>query len=186
MRKFSMTLLALFLAACSSAPTSENYFYLLHTDTTGPMQTVFEEKWLLERLTLANHLRQPELSIIESNQQIYFANQHRWGEPLEHGVFRSLRNSLRAENIELVLPEEPDAERVSRTISLKIDHFAPTDQGIAVFSGVYWITEDTETSRTPFSYSLPLDQDGFNHSVEKLAELVEVLATRIIQELASS
>lgn len=177
-----MVLMISLISACSSTPTVIKH-YLLDAKME-PSTKTGTELWRLEPLIMSNHLEQPELLIIASNSQIYYSQLNLWSEPLKHGFIRLLsRNLLSTSDVQLVLPNEPGARALNRSLTIKVDQFAPRDSGDAVLSGTFWVTRSQGMERHAYSFTIPLEKDGFDHSVQQQAKLITQLASAIREAL---
>ncbi|MCD9460553.1 membrane integrity-associated transporter subunit PqiC [Marinibactrum halimedae] len=189
-------LITTILAACSSAPIPIEY-YLLDTGYNTQAHSVIHShdahnttelpRVLLKNLTIANYLEQNELSILEANHKIYYANQHLWGEPIKVGLARALQHDLaKSKSALLVLPNEPDALEASTILTVKIDHFSATDSGEVILTGTFWIDNGQHTVRIPFNETEILESTGFKFAVTQQRQLIQNLSEIIAQAMKPS
>jgi uncharacterized lipoprotein YmbA len=90
--------LCLLLAGCSlvPAPTSDpTRFYVLSTSSSGSAGTVADGPSIhLRPIEVASYLRVRPMIIRRGENEVDFREYARWGEPLEQGVARVLREEL--------------------------------------------------------------------------------------------
>jgi len=187
MKKLIFTISALMLTACSSAPIKVNY-YLLDRDTTAYQNTVNTAslpQLSISRIRLADYLNQPQLTILQKDSQIYYANQHLWAESLYSNIRRSLVNELgKTGNYQVRLVSDPSSDNQDYQLDLQIDHLVATDNSEVILAGKYWLIKDNKVIvRRDFYLSKNLANSGFSHAIEQQRLLLTELSQQINKAL---
>jgi uncharacterized lipoprotein YmbA len=104
-RQFGIILggLALTLAGCSLLPEPKadpTKFYVLTTPAAPAAVASVTTVVQLRPVEVAGYLRSPALVVRRGENEIEFRDLARWGEPLELGIARVLKEELRARGIE--------------------------------------------------------------------------------------
>jgi uncharacterized protein len=174
------------LVACSS-PAPKVSYYLLYTPlplNDSESQIPKNKKIVLNKIVLANYLKQSNLVMQINQNQMYFARQDVWAESLESSIFNALLADLNQNStIQFNSVLAPNIEQKRTELTVQFDHFHATDKSTVVGSGHFWINLPTsnEVIETPFFFSLPLQEDGFSHAVLQQRELLHLLALNIQQ-----
>lgn len=187
MKKLIFTISALMLTACSSAPIKVNY-YLLDRDTTAYQNTVNTAslpQLSISRIRLADYLNQPQLTILQKDSQIYYANQHLWAESLYSNIRRSLVNELgKTGNYQVRLVSDPSSGNQDYQLDLQIDHLVATDNSEVILAGKYWLIKDNKVIvRRDFYLNKNLANNGFSHAIEQQRLLLTELSQQIDKAL---
>jgi uncharacterized lipoprotein YmbA len=119
MKRFlSLLVLGLFLAGCSGlipAPqTDPTRYYVLTGPPLAPAAAGGHLRVGLHTVEIATYLKSPDMIVRQGMNEIFLQDYARWGEPLEAGIGRILRDRLRtATAVERVYPQPfpLDAER---------------------------------------------------------------------------
>lgn len=189
MNKQLLMIPLLMLSACSSKPISMNY-YILHHPGQSSTQTItdysaYKTIWL-RTLESPDYLKQRSLSIQTSPSEIKFATQHVWAEPLPGDFATALSETLfHQHNVSLKVQSKwtntQDAEYI---LDIRLTDFIPTYDGNVMLKGSYqMVRSGSEPKLIKFSYQLPLSQNGFSHSVIKMRELINLLASEIVSNV---
>lgn len=183
--KLTVTVLLFLLAAgCSSPPSPINYYVL---DTTVTEENSREESAgatiiTLQSLKLARYLDQSSLAMLQGQHGVYYAGQHVWAEPLQHGFARSLANDInKTSAARLILADEPGADKGKYQLQLQIDNFAATQDSRVLLSGKFWlINNDQVLAEKIFNLAAELPEDGYAAAVAQQRELITELAKLIV------
>lgn len=175
------------LSACAgSAP--ETRLYTLDYRAAEPLPKLDAERSIaLARLELAEYLEQPGLTMLEGQNQIRIATYHIWGEGLRTALPRALTYDLsKACKCPVSDPTMSGiAARADNRIEVRVERFSATETSEVVLSGRYWVIgPEDERSERYFNLSADLEQDGYEHAVSKMRDLVSRLAIQIVTDLA--
>lgn len=172
------------LIGCASSGSALQY-YLLHS-TTSPsatQQAPNSHRLLINKIILPDYLKQRGLVYQTSSTSLHIATDHLWAEPLDEGITKSLKASLRTQGVMLVT-HNMNAKEANDYLTLQIDDFIATWQGDIILSGQYIVKHiDESQSATDFEYTLPLAVDGFPASIEVMREAIHALAENIASEV---
>lgn len=176
------------LSACTSQPLVVNY-YLLHTPAadakTATTQPHPDRLVVLEKAQVADYLRQSNLVMQVGQNELYFSKQDIWAQDLQSAFQEALVQDLN-QSLErnYVLDNSPFASSATTNLEIKLEHFHATDASTVVTSGKYWLnSHNGQLAEHHFYFELALEQDGYAHSVKKLRQLVELIATQIQKDV---
>lgn len=96
--------LGLTLAGCSLLPEAKpdpTRFYVLTSTAERAAPTADRGTWQLRPIEVASYLRNPPLVVRRGANEVEFREYARWGEPLEQGVARVLREEMHGRGIHL-------------------------------------------------------------------------------------
>ena len=186
MNKIILSILLLGLSACSSSPTSLNY-YLLHepgqivanvaTDISNH-PTVY-----LRSLTTPDYLKQRNLSMQINDSELHFAPRHVWAEPFANDFKMALGEAL-SENHKLRLRAESkwtNPTQPEYILDIQLSDFIPTHHGNIILRGQYRLELDGATPLiVRFNFEQSLHEDGFTYAVMQMRELISKLANDIV------
>ena len=186
MSKWYIALIVCVLAGCSSKPTLLNYYTLHDPQThskTAPLSKSVKQVEMA-RVKLPDYLKQRNLAFLLSDTQLHFAPQHVWAEPLYDGVYQSLGKSLMRNHGIYATPNmKYDADETSLKVRIQIDDFISSYDGQVVLSGQYWVDHNGEESVYLFYFTLPLEEDGYPHTVRKMRAALTLLAADVASNL---
>lgn len=172
------------LVGCASSGSALQY-YLLHS-TTSSFANEYEtppHRLLINKIILPDYLKQRGLVYQTSSTSLHIATDHLWAEPLDEGITKSLKASLRSQGVMLVT-HNMNAKEANDYLTLQIDDFIATWQGDIILSGQYTVKHiDESQSARNFEYILPLAVDGFPASIEVMREAIHALAENIASEV---
>lgn len=183
-----IALLAIVLVGCTSKPTLLNY-YTLHDPQaqtkTAPLS--HEVKTIhMSRVKLPDYLKQRNLAFLLTDTQLHFAPQHVWAEPLYDGVYQSLAKSLmRDYRIYATTNMKYEMSSSTQELRIQIDDFIASYDGQVVLSGQYWVEQGDKNEVFLFYFALPLEQDGYPHTVRKMREALTLLAADVAKNLSA-
>ncbi|WP_421134144.1 PqiC family protein [Alteromonas sp. A079] len=187
---------ALGVSACSSTDKSLN-LYLLHTVSQAPVESpnenneVARQLLVLNELQLPHYLKQPGLVYQTSGTGIHVSTEHFWGEPLEEGLTKLLRDTFASQNIRMTQPPTT-ALKNDVQLSIRIDDFIATWQGDIVLRGAYSLQHSDNTTEAPsitekrFYIKQALQSDGFAASVQSMRLAINALVMDISNDVTAS
>lgn len=193
MKNIMLLLFSIVLSACSSTSELTKFYSLnLHdtiaktTDTGGLSKT----KVVVNLVNLAQFLKQDKLVMQVGDYEIYFAEYHRWAEPLENEITKLLIEDLNrySETFQFVRMSRQSNNSSSIQLHIQIDKFHPTDSSKVFLTGDYEIFKQDQSMHInkSFNISESLAADGYLHSVEKLKQLVAVLSDQLVNSFNES
>jgi uncharacterized lipoprotein YmbA len=178
------------LLGCSSAPAKPSYYVL--TSAQAPMTEkqpdLNHPLVVIKPIYLSDFLKQTGLVMQTQEHQLHYARSHLWAEKLDEGITKSLLQDLKAADIDYTVSADYRwlAEQALYEIQINIDQFNATDLSSVVMNGSYWII-DTQTKaivvNRDFNYHQDLQENGYEHSVSKLRELIGQLSSNIGESL---
>ena len=181
------------IAGCSATPATQATYYRLPDRTQAGRIQVEQTAPVLviERLQLAGFLLQSGLVMQQGESLLQVSRQHLWAESLDVALHKALQSALQIATTDVhVYLQGPDfVATTDYTLRLQIDNFQATDAGLVLLSGRYQLVDTkagTELVRRNFSFNRPLDEDGYPHVVSLLQSLLESLASRISEDLATT
>lgn len=170
----------LLLSSCSSAPKQNTQYYLLHNHSKlSPNNNVINKAIKVE-ITIPAYLHQPNLVIKLSKHNLHFAKNHQWAEPLKHGFYKSLISDISKTGI--YTPLTTDISTSIPSLNVAIEHFHITENSMVILNGQYWFDDDVASSLKRFNLQLPLEQDGYEHAVAQLRNLITQLSLKITSQ----
>ncbi|WP_137167537.1 PqiC family protein [Salinimonas lutimaris] len=172
---------AVMLSGCASNAVDLHY-YLLHSPSHKPVSPTGQvsKQIRFEQLRLPDYLKQRGLAMQTGPATVYFSSQHVWAEPLNAGLLQSLTDTLWQQEQVQVLPNNIYKARQMPRVDLQIDDLIATHTSDVLLKGHYWVHyPDGESKVHRFDFRAALQQDGFEHTVVKMRELVGQLAADI-------
>lgn len=171
----------LVLTACSSPATT--HFYQLPAPSDGTTENSSVDKSLfIEPVKVAPYLNGRGLVLQTSAVELVMARQHLWAEALDQQLQRQLRQHLSqlAPAYAVQLQLQPAGSHSTR-LWLQLDSFHGSADGYALLSG-HFLLSDQPLSQ-PFSYRVPLADDGYPALVAALGQGVQQLSQQIAAQL---
>lgn len=172
----------LFLAGCSS-PASDIRYYQLVAQAPITSDTTLQQPLIIAPIKVASYLNGSGLVLQQSAVEFSIARQHLWADALEQQLQRQL-----TEYLLLALPKQPLAAfntAGARTLQLEIDRFYASENGQAVVSGRYTVSDLTTGTTVPFSYQVALAADGYPAMVQALSQGWQQLLQELVTALAA-
>lgn len=158
-------ILVMVLLGCSTAPTPDTNYYSLISSNNTQTANALTVIPVIEQLP--DYLKQTSLVILQGEHQVYFANYHRWAQPVLSSITYILTAELnrpgRGCNVE------------NNRIKIRIEQFSPTDQGEVILTGVYAANKTFNA----FDIRLDLAESGYNTSVKTMNKALLQLAKQI-------
>jgi uncharacterized lipoprotein YmbA len=178
------------LSSCSSTATKPTYYVL------ASAQAAMSEKQpdlnrplvIIQPIHLADFLKQTGLVIQTQEHQLQYAHSHLWAENLGEGITKALLQDLNSADLDYTVSADYRwlADKARYEIQISIDQFNATDDSTVVMSGSYWVI-DTQTKaiavNRDFNYHQDLQENGYEHAVSKLRELIAQLSLNIGESL---
>ena len=180
------------LVSCATPSPSLNYYLLDSgvgsTSIVGTAEQNKNERLVLVGdVTLGEFLRQSSLLVELDDNEMHFAMNHVWAEPLVDEIPKVLLKDLRRNNTEFNF-KRATAEwfgKEAYSLKIQIDQFHPNAKQEVIMSGRYWVT-DTGTGQTKekdFLLSDTLTEDNYGHAVVKMRRLITLLAESLVRSL---
>ncbi len=188
--RLSLAAIGLLLGACSSMP--ETHYYILSSTVEAPVsrQSSGGDALGIGRIRLADYLRSSGVVMQTNDNQVKSAHYHRWGEPLQRGIRRTLADQLSS-----LLPEyrvetnEKDLRRLDFRLDIEIERFHALDNGHAVLAG-RWTVYDHEhhaiLASKHFDFEAPMPGSGYSAAVSTQSALVAALGREIVDTTVSA
>ena len=179
----------LLLAGCSSKPSEIIYYQLNDSASIVPNHNKSEAEHLvqLSSISVPDYLKQSKLVLRTAPHKLHFSSANLWVQPPQKDIKSALLHDLNGSHSDhqFVL-FEPGLETSDITkLFITITHLYPTENAEVILQGHFTILGANKTRQTHF-YSLkhPLNDDGYEHAVEKQRKLVGLLASDIIAALS--
>lgn len=188
--KTLLIIICLGLAACASVP--ETKYYVLSTPSqvteAPPGNTQDQAVVGLWHVTLADYLKQSGLVLQTDTHQIRPANYHRWGEPLDRGIRRSLGQHLAA-NLPgyRIEPSLEDIRQMDYRLDVEVERFHGTESGEVEFSGrwtVYARETGARVASNRFRFVDSLQEFGYSAMIAMQSSQLGQLGESIADNLA--
>ncbi|MEO0367676.1 MAG: PqiC family protein [Pseudomonadota bacterium] len=184
--RFSILLLALSLAACSSSRSMipQTKIYVLDSDLIASTDKQNATKVMLSRISIADYLDSQNLMIRKQGNEVSFARYHQWAERLPSLIHRSLMASLNRTNDSVLFVDQCDA---CAQIAVHIDHFYPNYEGDVVLAGIFEVLSSTGHAQQsqPFLLKQTQTSDGYTASVALMIKLLDLLGGEIAEVLVT-
>jgi len=188
------------ISACTSTDKSPN-LYLLHTVSHEPVMSanqkhaqnnaIAQTVIVLNDMQLPHYLKQPGLVYQTSDTGIHVSTEHFWGEPVEEGLTKLLRDAFNSQNMRMMSPPA-SAHKNDVQLSIRVDDFIATWQGDIVLRGSYSLQHSNNPSEVSsitdkrFYIKQALQSDGFAASVESMRLAIQTLVTDISRNVTDS
>ena len=173
------------LTGCASEPARLNH-YLLHSTSEAEAEAAKPGEHYINmgQVILPDYLKQRGLAYQTSATQVQLSSQHLWAEPLQSGVVQVLERGLWKQAAITVVPASARAGEPVASLSIQVDNFIASYRGDVIFSGKYWLeTESGSPLVRRFAYTLALERDGYDHTVEKMREALHLLARDVAAQV---
>jgi len=190
MRKW-LLLLALALTGCSSQPEAVSNTYLLPDSGQATMTQADTHQPLLvvRPVEMAEHLAGTGLVYQVSETEVVQAQQNLWAESIGEQLTRRINDDLRQKQTTYWPTELTPALATAGLprLQVKISQFNGHFTGVAKVGGE-WLILDSEGKLKgvfPFTFQVPLEQEGYDAQVQALSEGVSQLTSQIAQRLVT-
>jgi len=187
MKKWYLLLAAL-LIGCSSQPEPVSSTYLLPSSGQGVASIAINQPLLVVRpVEMAEHLSGTGLVYQLSDTEVVQAQQNLWAESIGKQLTRRINQDLRSKQSRYWSTELTPALETSGLprLQVKFSQFNGHYSGLAKVSGE-WLLLDGDGALQgvyPFSFQVPLAQDGYDAQVKALSEGINRLTTEIALQL---
>ena len=180
------------LVSCATPSPSLNYYLLDSgvgsTSIVGTAEQNKNERLVLVGdVTLGEFLRQSSLLVELDDNEMHFAMNHVWAEPLVEQIPKVLLKDLRRSNTEFHFERETSEwfGKEVYSVKIQIDQFHPNAKQEVVMSGRYWVTDigSGQTKEKDFFLSDTLTEDNYGHAIVKMRRLITVLSESLIRSL---
>ncbi|MDB6981353.1 membrane integrity-associated transporter subunit PqiC [Escherichia coli] len=165
MKKWLVTIAALWLAGCSSGEINKNY-YQLPVVQSGTQSTASQGNRLLwvEQVAVPDYLAGNGVVYQTSDVKYVIANNNLWASPLD----QQLRNTLGS---------------AQDTLNVTVTEFNGRYDGKVIVSGEWLLNHQGQLIKRPFRLEGVQTQDGYDEMVKVLASVWSQEAASIAQEI---
>ncbi len=179
----------LLLTACSS-PATTHFYQLPAPSHSQPESSVAAnnhaadnssagKSLFIEPVKVAPYLNGRGLVLQTSAVELVMARQHLWADALDQQLQRQLRQHLSQLASGYAVQLQPGAQ--STRLWLQLDSFHGSADGYALLSGHFLLSGQPLSQ--PFSYRVPLADDGYPALVTALGQGVQQLSQQIAAQL---
>ncbi|MCV2885997.1 ABC-type transport auxiliary lipoprotein family protein [Aestuariibacter sp. AA17] len=185
MLKIMIVLACLFMTiSCGTNNVAKLKYYLLSSPDTSTFKThkvlTNTNGLRIGNVTTAEYLQRSQLPMLIGTHQVYYASQHLWAQPLTDDIRMALEHALAG-----LFSESNSADNA--TLHFHFDHFTATDNAAVICEGHYRVEventgPDSAQPRYPFTFTLPLDEDGFEHAISKLNQCISEISQQAHQD----
>jgi len=190
MRAIGLFLLLAGIAGCASEPVTVHYYALVPPVSAADevVQRMDKPTLVIERVELAQYLRQPGMVIQTGSNQLQVSKNNLWAESLELALPKALVRELQrqSDDYSYYLKTLDWVDQTDYRLRLRIDSLQATAQGEVITSGRFQLISEHGAKPqvfVDFNFQRDLDQDGFEHSVEQIQLLVAEIAGAIIESV---
>ncbi|MDX1678585.1 membrane integrity-associated transporter subunit PqiC [Arsukibacterium sp.] len=174
------------ITACSSPPPVSYYQLAVPMPAQAePQPQPGTTKTLqLQPVRVANYLNGAGLVMQRSDVELLIASRHLWADALDQQLYRLLAEQLPPRLPAFQLFQGQGSADLK--LQLTVDRFYAQANGVAIISGYYTLSSESEQTRHRFSYQQPLTADGYPALVSALSlgwqQLVDELIAQISQQ----
>lgn len=166
MKLIGCFLVAVFvLGGCASRDTIHHYLLPIEKAYPGNDNIQLE-------LVLADYLKRSSLAVVDANNQVFFAHQHRWAEPLESAMHTRIRGQLNKQ----LAQKSYNGKIQAVKFNVKVLRFHGTVSGNIVFMGL-WSIEGRETQA--FNFTRMQLKPGYPELIAGMNELINQLVSQM-------
>lgn len=190
-KRITAGLMALLLAACSSAPTTSTQGYLLTGQASDANHAYRQSQPLLAvpPVSLASLLTSNGIVYQTTENSVVVAQNNLWAEDLSGQLTQRLFAGLRAARLPVwpVPSAAPVNDPIAYTLLLHIDQFNGSYTGNAQVTGTWTLLDgngELVQSET-FHYQQPLEEEGYPALVDALSVASDKLITDLTSLLGS-
>ncbi len=189
MSKLLTICLMVCLAGCASSPVVIKH-YVLGGDSVSVQDSAqtADKTLVIESIKLAGFLRQSGLVMQKDTNQLHLSKTHLWAEPLDDALPKALQIALQQQSDKYIYYLKP-VDWINKTdfrLRLRIDNLHATNKGEVIASGRYQLI--STTTQQPlvkdFSFKRDLDADGYAHAVQKIDELIKLIAADVLSSMS--
>jgi uncharacterized lipoprotein YmbA len=181
---------------CNIIPVAQpdvTRYFVLTTAVTKPTDAAAAApRWkvALRPVDVPSFLRGKAMQVRLAGNEIHFADEARWAEPLEAGLGRVLRESLenRGEAVHVVATdgEDPEFAFVVRVLRCEGDREAKVARFAAVVEVYAPRVSADRRAKDTFTVEVPNWDGTYGQLAQKLSEAVDGLAERMVTLLATA
>ena len=180
------------LTGCASEPVAVHYYALVPPVAAADkvVQRAEAPTLVIERVELAEYLRQSGMVIQSGENQLQVSRNHLWAENLELALPKALVRELQqqSDDYSYYLKTLDWVARTDYRLRLRIDSLQPTDTGEVVAAGRYQLISEHGSNAqvlTDFNFRRDLNQDGYPQVVEQMQAVIAQIADAILDSLNS-
>lgn len=183
-------LVALALAGCAVHVTPPSQ-YLLSYPEVGNVALAGganAQSLVIAAVDVAAFLDTSGIVLQTADHQISVASQHRWGEPLERQLRRSLYATLVKRLQQTAVFEWPAAIGSAASLKVAVDAFQGRSTGDVLITGSWRLANRAGKiiARRHFRISRPLPSDGYDALVTALSQGWRALTVRMAQQISQA
>jgi hypothetical protein len=184
--KKGLLLLLILVAGCSSKTSIQHRQYMLPTLSVAPVakQTA---PILLVKTELADYLGQRGLVYRTSQAEVIYAKHHQWVQDISQQLTYRIINDLRAKQTHywpVGVNSSLDLDKKTQ-LHIRLFRFNGVFTGVAEIAGE-WLLVDEEGKikrDEPFSFEVPLAQEGYEALIAALSDGLSHLTNEIAAQL---
>ena len=183
MKKWLVTIAALWLAGCSSGEINKNY-YQLPVVQSGTQSTASQGNRLLwvEQVTVPDYLAGNGVVYQPSDVKYVIGSHHLGATPVDHHVRTTLGGSRRPPLPGWVVASQPLGS-AQDTLNVTVTEFNGRYDGKVIVSGEWLLNHQGQLIKRPFRLEGVQTQDGYDEMVKVLAGVWSQEAASIAQEI---
>jgi len=177
-----LLLTSLLLLGCSAIEAEKpvNY-YVLDAKPSAVNKKLIRSTYAVNPIELPDYLNQPNIVLRDESQRLHIAYYHSWADDLASTIRRVVITELNSAKNNARFNARCDN---CDSIAVTLAHFYPTTQGEVVLSGSYQVIKAEQLPLSQdFFIQVDLDEDGYEHAVEKMREALVALTTLINQNI---
>lgn len=186
MRRSSLALGVLILAAACSSTPSERHEYSLLLDalpTSGDADVEKSETLNIRHIDLPAFLQTRALAMQVAKNEIVLARRHSWTDRLDDSIAGVLELELVDERPQLLII---DATDVACHLDIRFDRFHAAAEGEVLASGLYSLAAYGKVTSRSFDVSRALPVGGYANAVSQLRKSLDDLASEIGEVIEAS
>jgi uncharacterized lipoprotein YmbA len=164
----SAAVLALLLSACSSSVIPINNHYML-TDPSDVTTSYLANNHVNVAVNLPDYLKTPYFTMLNDSHQVYYAQAHKWAEPLDKAIAKAVKLSWHdhVKNDALLKTKEE--------IVVDVDYLHVTQGGKVKFVGKLTI----QKKAIQFNLERRLPADGYQVAVKEMNLIIKDMLTTL-------
>lgn len=183
------------LQGCSSPEIPIHYYSLntIESNTLSDKESATEltleakKQLVIRHIEMADFLKTGSLVMQVDAHQIQLSNQHRWADKLPRAISISLVRlmSNNHQGIKVAAKRTKlTTDEKNYTIDVFFEQFTLSTNNETVISGSYMIQSNNNQTRRYFDIRQPLEEDGYNHAIERFQHSLNSLSAQILNEVA--
>lgn len=186
---FLLSLMCLFLTACSSKPSEITYYQLndsIEKLATKPVNSSVKKQYVqLANIKVPDYLKQSKLVLRTAPFEMHFAASHLWVQTPEKEIRAALLSELnnKSEEFWFINVDPTLSGNITSKLVVEITHFYPTENAEVILLGNWTLVTGPERVHHQFQLNADLQADGYAHSVAQQRHLISVLAREIAAQM---